>query len=69
MKIKCLFLTVLLLAVTSVGFAQSADSVKRIGVFTNMKFSQEYQSGYSVELWQEKDRFFGFFLSAAATLI
>lgn len=65
MKIKALFLTALLLACSSVGFAQAVGTVKRIGVFTNMKFSQEHQAGYSVELWQENGRFFGFFLSAA----
>lgn len=73
MKIKCLFLVTLILAFASTGFAQTnknqvpaqtANTIKRLGVFTNMKFSQEHQSGYSVELWQEKDRLFGYFLSA-----
>ena len=73
MKINCLFLVALILAFASTGFAQTnknqvpaqtANTVKRLGVFTHMKFSQEHQSGYSVELWQEKDRLFGYFLSA-----
>ena len=45
--------------------AQSDSAVKRLGVFTNMRFTGEHQSGYSVELWQEKGRLFGFFLAAA----
>lgn len=64
MKIKVLFLTVFLLATTSFSFAQTTGSVKKLGVFTNMKFTQEHQYGYSVELWQEQDRIFGFFLSS-----
>lgn len=68
MKIKCLFLIALLLAITSINFAQTPSPVKRLGVFTNMKFSEEHQSGYSVELWQEKDRFFGYFLSSAGLI-
>jgi hypothetical protein len=36
--------------------------VKRLGVFTNMRFTREHQYGYSVELWQEKNRLFGFLL-------
>jgi hypothetical protein len=42
--------------------AQSADVVKRLGVFTNMRFTREHQYGYSVELWQEKGRLFGLLL-------
>jgi hypothetical protein len=42
--------------------ARSAAVVKRLGVFTNMRFTREHQYGYSVELWQEKDRLFGFLL-------
>ncbi len=42
--------------------APSAVVVKRLGVFTNMRFTREHQYGYSVELWQEKDRLFGFLL-------
>jgi hypothetical protein len=42
--------------------AQPANRIKRLGVFTNMRFTKEHQYGYSVELWQEKDRLFGFFL-------
>lgn len=45
--------------------AQSAGAVIRLGVFTNMRFTGEHQSGYSVELWQEKGRLFGLFLAAA----
>ncbi len=41
---------------------RSASVVKRLGVFTNMRFTREHQYGYSVELWQEKDRLFGFLL-------
>ena len=42
--------------------ARSANVVKRLGVFTNMRFTREHQYGYSVELWQEKNRLFGFLL-------
>lgn len=42
--------------------AQPVNAVKRLGVFTNMRFTEEHQYGYSVELWQEKGRVFGFFL-------
>jgi hypothetical protein len=30
----------------------------------NMRFTQEHQYGYSVELWREKGRLFGFFLAS-----
>jgi hypothetical protein len=43
---------------------QSNQSVKKLGVFTNMRFTAEHQYGYSVELWQEKNRVFGLFLSS-----
>lgn len=43
---------------------QSNRSVKKLGVFTNMRFTAEHKYGYSVELWQEKDRVFGLFLSS-----
>ena len=42
--------------------ARSAGVVKRLGVFTNMRFTEEHQYGYSIELWQEKERLFGFLL-------
>ena len=42
--------------------APSAAVVKRLGVFTNMRFTEEHQYGYSVELWQERGRLFGFLL-------
>lgn len=42
--------------------ARSGSVVKRLGVFTNMRFTREHQYGYSVELWQEKDRLFGLLL-------
>jgi hypothetical protein len=42
--------------------AQSAAAVKRLGVFTNMRFTKEHQYGYSVELWQEGGRLFGLLL-------
>ena len=45
--------------------AQSAGVVRGLGVFTNMRFTREHQYGYSVELWQEKGRLFGFFLASA----
>lgn len=45
--------------------ARHAAAVKRLGVFTNMRFTREHQYGYSVELWQEKDRLFGFLLVSA----
>ena len=40
---------------------QSNQAIKKLGVFTNMRFTAEHQYGYSVELWQEKDRLFGLF--------
>ncbi len=43
---------------------QSRRTIKRLGVFTNMRFTAEHQYGYSVELWQEKNRVFGLFLSS-----
>jgi hypothetical protein len=45
--------------------ARPAGTVKRLGVFTNMRFTREHQYGYSVELWQEKGRLFGFLLVSA----
>lgn len=42
--------------------AQSSGAVKRLGVFTNMRFTKEHQYGYSVELWQESGRVFGLLL-------
>ncbi|HJQ31493.1 MAG TPA: hypothetical protein VJ866_04925 [Pyrinomonadaceae bacterium] len=42
--------------------AQSNGAVKRLGVFTNMRFTKEHQYGYSVELWQEGGRLFGLLL-------
>lgn len=48
--------------------ARSADVVKRLGVFTNMRFTEEHQYGYSVELWQEKDRLFGLLLVSAGLI-
>jgi hypothetical protein len=45
--------------------ARPAGAVKRLGVFTNMRFTREHQYGYSVELWQEKGRVFGFLLVSA----
>lgn len=42
--------------------ARSADEVKRLGAFSNMRFTREHQYGYSVKLWQEGDRLFGFLL-------
>jgi hypothetical protein len=57
---------VLLLAAGLNAFGQAGGgAVKRIGIFTNMKFTKEHQYGYSVELWQEKDRVFGFFLASS----
>lgn len=44
--------------------SQSHRTIKRLGVFTNMRFTAEHQYGYSVELWQEKNRVFGLFLSS-----
>lgn len=43
-------------------------AIKKLGVFTNMRFTTEHQYGYSVELWQSKDRIFGLF-SASEGLI
>ncbi|HWW74251.1 MAG TPA: hypothetical protein VNZ44_02590 [Pyrinomonadaceae bacterium] len=42
--------------------AQPAGAVKKLGVFTNMRFTKEHQYGYSVELWQEGGRLFGLLL-------
>src|ERR671929_129905 len=41
------------------------DAVRRLGVFTDMRYTVEHQYGYSVELWREKDRAFGFLLVSA----
>jgi hypothetical protein len=43
--------------------AESAAVIKKLGTFTNMKSNGEHAWGYSVELWQEESRLFGFFLS------
>lgn len=48
--------------------APSAGAVKRVGVFTNMRFTREHQYGYSVELWQERDRLFGLLLVSAGLI-
>ena len=45
--------------------AQPASAVRRLGVFTNMRYTAEHQYGYSVELWREKDRVFGLLLVSA----
>ncbi len=45
--------------------AQPAVAVRRLGVFTNMRFTAEHQYGYSVELWQERGRVFGLLLVSA----
>ena len=42
--------------------ARSASVIKRLGAFSNMRFTREHQYGYRVELWQEKDRLFGLLL-------
>lgn len=47
---------------------QSKQAIKRLGVFTNMRLTAEHQYGLSVELWQEKDRIFGLFLSSAGLI-
>lgn len=64
MTTKLLFLTAFILMFASVSFAQTNSNVKSLGVFTNMKFTKEHQYGYKVELWQEKDLVFGYFLSS-----
>ena len=46
----------------------SAGVIKRVGVFTNMRFTREHQYGYSVELWQERDRLFGLLLVSAGLI-
>lgn len=64
MKIKFVFLLAFFLIGSSAAFAQANRGVKKLGVFTNMKFSGEHQTGTSVELWQENNRVFGLFLSS-----
>lgn len=44
--------------------AQSVQSAKKLGVFSNMRSTAEHQYGYRVELWQEGDRVFGLFLTS-----
>lgn len=64
MKIKLFFLLVFCLIGGSSAFAQSKQTVKKLGAFTNMRFTAEHQTGYQIELWQEKNRVFGFFLAS-----
>ncbi len=44
--------------------AQSVQSAKKLGVFSNMRSTAEHQYDYKVELWQEGDRVFGLFLAS-----
>ena len=80
MKIKFVLLSALLLlnvfaaaqTRTKSAVGQSAKktanranrTVRKLGAFTNARFTREHQYGYSVELWQEKTRVFGLFLSS-----
>lgn len=41
--------------------AEADQAIKKLGVFTNMRFTTEHQYGYSVELWRAKNRIIGFF--------
>lgn len=43
---------------------QSEDPVLAIGTFTNIRGDQDHSYGYSAQLWRERNRIFGFFLSA-----
>jgi hypothetical protein len=43
---------------------QSPNPIVKIGAFTNMRYNSEHAYGYTAELWRERDRIFGFFLSS-----
>ena len=43
---------------------QSSNAIISLGGFTNMKHDQEHAYGYSLQLWREQNRLFGFFLSS-----
>jgi len=43
---------------------RSSNRIVAIGAFSNMKYDEEHAYGYTVELWRERDRIFGFFLSS-----
>jgi hypothetical protein len=39
-------------------------SVKPIGEYSNMRYTAEHAYGYTVQLWQDGNQFFGLFMSA-----
>lgn len=43
---------------------QSPNPILTIGAFTNMRYDQEHAYGYKADLWRERNRIFGFFLSS-----
>jgi|SRR5215471_7587153 len=55
--------TLLVVAVLAAPMTACA-AVKPIGEFSNMRYTAEHAYGYSVQLWQDGDRFLGLFMSA-----
>jgi hypothetical protein len=52
------------LPANKVNHSQSPNPIVTIGAFTNMRYDGEHAHGYTAELWRERDRIFGFFLSS-----
>lgn len=42
--------------------AYAEGKVEPIGAFTNMRFTEEHAYGYTVKLWRDGDRLFGFLM-------
>ena len=51
-------------AISTAHQSQSSSPVVTIGAFTNMRYDPEHAYGYTAELWRERNRIFGFFLSS-----
>lgn len=59
--IKSIVIAALLVLVTQQAWSHD---IKRIGSFSNFKFTAEHQYGTSIELWQEGENIFGILSSA-----
>jgi hypothetical protein len=46
----------------STKYAQSPDSIIKLGAFSNRRYEAEHAYGYTVQLWREQNRMFGFLL-------
>ena len=61
-----LFLSAIIILSLSVHTTDSpacaGGKVEPIGAFTNMRFTEEHAYGYTVELWRDGDRLFGFLM-------